>query len=213
MIQDYIETFFRLIYPTSFLCFFHQASLLRDWHARTIDISLLKAVCACSLRFAVDCDSDGERVKKWIQEAETVAMDHLGDLSIVRLQVLMLLIFYHSRLRNSSKVWMLSGLAARLAFAKRLNHEMATLPHVVQESRRRLMWSIFIIDKFYSGGMSELTLCTAEDMHIRLPCNERSFAFGVPSETPRIYAKDRSNDMGILAYYIRLLQIRHKILR
>lgn len=222
MVQNYINTFFTLIYPTSFLGFFHQATFLREWHTKTIDLGLLKAVCACSSHFSAEEGRNDEQCTIWIQEIETDALQNIGHFSIVRLQILLLLIFYHFRFRRSSKVWMFSAIAARLAYAKRLNHENDSLPQVIQESRRRLMWSIFIIDKFYSGGVPELTLCAPEDMHIRLPCNERSFDFGIASNAPHLAEKEQmstkslcneSEDMGVLAYYIRLLSIRHRILR
>jgi len=221
VIQNYINTFFTLIYPTSFLGFFHQATFLREWHTKSIDLGLLKAVCACSSHFSTEGRND-EQCTIWIQEVETDALQNIGHFAIVRLQILVLLIFYHFRFRRSSKVWMFSAIAARLAYAKRLNHENNSLPQVIQESRRRLMWSIYIIDKFYSGGVPELTLCAPEDMHIRLPCNERLFEFGIPSNAPYLAEEehmstaslnDESKDMGVLAYYIQLLSIRHRILR
>ncbi|KAI4726612.1 hypothetical protein E4T49_05630 [Aureobasidium sp. EXF-10728] len=200
--------------------FLHQPTFLRQWHTHTVNVSLLKVVCGCALRVFSTTQEDSERAAQWIHEAELDALQNLGDLTVPRLQALTLLAFFEFTYHvHSTKALMLLGLAARLAFTKRLNYENATLSVVEQESRRRLMWSVFVLDKFCSGGVDELTLVPAEHMEIRLPTIERAFGFGQRTDTevlrPRVedgVPISNAKGMDEFAYTVRLLDLlRNKI--
>ena len=205
------------------MSFLHQATFLRQWHTGTVNLSLLKIVCGCALRVFSTSQTDNDRADEWMREAELDALQNLGDLSIPRLQALTLLAFYELTYHvHSKKALMLLGLAARLAFAKRLNYEDETLSVVERESRRRLMWAIFVLDKFCSGGLVELTLCPPEHMEIRLPCNEKSFGFGTRCETQLLNTQlntgnnsgNSEKTMDEFAYTVRVLDLlRNKIHR
>ncbi|THW33118.1 hypothetical protein D6D22_09277 [Aureobasidium pullulans] len=178
VVAEYIEAFFRFVYPVGCMSFLHQATFLRQWHTYTVNLSLLKVVCGSALRVFSTTQEDNERATQWMREAELDALQNLDDLTIPRLQALTLLAFFEFNYHvHSKKALMLLGLASRLAFAKRLNHEDPSLSVVEQESRRRLMWSVFVLDKFCSGGVGELTLVPAEYMEIRLPTIEKAFGF------------------------------------
>ncbi|KAG9696678.1 hypothetical protein KCU95_g2067, partial [Aureobasidium melanogenum] len=220
VIAEYIEAFFRFVYPVGCMSFLHQPTFLRQWHTHTVNVSLLKVVCGCALRVLSTTQEDNERAAQWMHEAEFDAFRNLGDLTIPRLQALTLLAFFEFTYHvHSTKALMLLGLAARLAFAKRLNYEDSTLSVVEQESRRRLMWSIFVLDKFCSGGVDELILVPAENMQIRLPTIERAFGFGQRTDTevlrPQIeegVPVSNAKGMDESAYTIRLLDLlRNKI--
>ncbi|KAH0361047.1 hypothetical protein KCU65_g8969, partial [Aureobasidium melanogenum] len=220
VIAEYIEAFFRFVYPVGCMSFLHQPTFLRQWHTHTVNVSLLKVVCGCALRVFSTTQEDNERAAQWMHEAELDAFQNLGDLTIPRLQALTLLAFFEFTYHvHSTKALMLLGLAARLAFAKRLNYEDSTSSVVEQESRRRLMWSIFVLDKFCSGGVDELTLVPAEHMKIRLPTIERAFGFGQRTDTeilrPRIeegVPVSNAKGMDEFAYTVRLLDLlRNKI--
>lgn len=202
------------------MSFLHQPTFLRQWHTHTVNLSLLKVVCGCALRVFSTTQEDNERAAQWMHEAELDALQNIGDLTIPRLQALTLLAFFRFTYSvHSTKALMLLGLASRLAFAKRLNYEDCALSVVEQESRRRLMWSIFVLDKFCSGGVDELTLVPAEHMGIRLPTIERAFGFGQRTDTETLRPRTEegvpvSNAKGMdeFAYTIRLLDLlRNKI--
>lgn len=220
MIAEYIEAFFRFVYPVSCMSFLHQPTFLRQWHTHTVNVSLLKVVCACAVRVFSTTPGDNERAAQWMHEAELDALQNLGHLTMPRLQALTLIAFFEYTYHiHSTKALMLLGLAARLALAKRFNYEDHTLSVVEQESRRRLMWSIFVLDKFCSGGVAELTLVSAEHMEIRLPTIERAFGFGQRTDTeilrPQAQEGVSNNDakgMDEFAYTIRLIDLlRNKI--
>lgn len=202
------------------MSFLHQATFLRQWHTYTVNLSLLKVVCGSALRVFSTTQEDNERATQWMREAELDALQNLDDLTILRLQALTLLAFFEFNYHvHSKKALMLLGLASRLAFAKRLNHEDPSLSVVEQESRRRLMWSVFVLDKFCSGGVGELTLIPAEYMEIRLPTIEKAFGFGQRTDTevlrPQVQEGipvNHAKGMDEFAYTIRFLDLlRNKI--
>ncbi|KAI5247568.1 hypothetical protein E4T43_01987 [Aureobasidium subglaciale] len=220
VVAEYIEAFFRFVYPVGCMSFLHQATFLRQWHTYTLDLSLLRVVCGSALRVFSTTQEDNERAAQWLQEAELDVLQNLGDLTISRLQTLTLLAFFEFTYHvHSPKALMLLGLAARLAFAKRLNHEDDSLSVVEQESRRRLMWAVFVLDKLCSGGVTELTLVSAEHMEIRLPTIEKAFGFGQRTDTEVLRPQlidgvpiTNAKGMDEFAYTIRLLDLlRNKI--
>ncbi|KAI5206798.1 hypothetical protein E4T39_02337 [Aureobasidium subglaciale] len=220
VVAEYIEAFFRFVYPVGCMSFLHQATFLRQWHTYTLDLSLLRVVCGSALRVFSTTQEDNERAALWLQEAELDVLQNLGELTISRLHTLTLLAFFEFTYHvHSPKALMLLGLAARLAFTKRLNHENNSLSIVEQESRRRLMWAIFVLDKFCSGGVTELTLVPAEHMEIRLPTIEKAFGFGQRTDTEVLRPQHiegvpitNAKGMDEFAYTIRLVDLlRNKI--
>lgn len=132
---------------------------------------------------------------------------------------------------------MLSGLAVRMAHALKINTEynadiMCTVsdenaPSVVsRESRRRLMWACYILDAWSGSGIDQLTLLQENDIKIQLPCNERNFGLRIASVTetlgvghvlqflpPSVVPRRPAANMGIMAYYIRIVTLWKKIVR
>lgn len=108
-------------------------------------------------------------------------------------------------------------MAARIAYGMHLNHEAnIPMPFISKEVRRRIMWSIYILDKFYAGGFTELTLCNESTMHINLPCEERNFELDIPTATPTLTPTSPSGALesgtGLMGHMCRLVKIRHDIL-
>jgi hypothetical protein len=64
---------------------------------------------------------------------------------------------------------MLMGTLTRFAFALRLNYENPNICSLAQESRRRLMWGIYILDTMLVDGAPKFTRCPSNVMHIHLP--------------------------------------------
>jgi hypothetical protein len=131
---------------------------------------------------------------------------------------------------------MLSGITTRMTQALQINLEYNTdilcqeaesnLPVTARESRRRLMWSCYIMDALVGSGVDQLTLMDERDIKIQLPCNERNFTQQVPCLTETLNPGDRlkrlpgdpdtnslSPNMGIMAYFIRHIALRKRVLR
>lgn len=132
---------------------------------------------------------------------------------------------------------MMSGLAVRMAHALKINSEHSpdimcsdpdeAAPSVVsRESRRRLMWACYILDAWAGSGIDQLTLLRENDIKIQLPCNERNFGLRIPCVTetlgvghvlqflpPAIVPRRPAENMGIMAYYVRIVTLWKKIVR
>lgn len=75
------------------------------------------------------------------------------------------------------------------------------------------MWSIFTTDTLYSSGKTEFTSCTTETLHIRLPCNEKSFSMDMPVPTGLLNSDPNASgesNVGLLGYCLRVLDIRDR---
>lgn len=135
---------------------------------------------------------------------------------------------------------MVSGLAVRMAQALKINTEYSpdilcteatsnggSHPSVVsRESRRRLMWAVYVLDAWTGSGVEQLTLLRENDIKIQLPCNERNFGLRIPSVTetlgvghvlqflsPAAVPKRPADNMGIMAYYIRIVTLWKRIVK
>jgi hypothetical protein len=151
-------------------------------------------------------------------------------------QAAVLLHDYAVRLGNFSNAFMLSGITTRMTQALQINLEYntdilcqeveSTLPVTARESRRRLMWSCYIMDALVGSGVDQLTLMDERDIKIQLPCNERNFTQQVPCITKNLNPGNRfkllsrdpdtdsvSPNMGIMAYFIRHIALRKRVLR
>lgn len=132
---------------------------------------------------------------------------------------------------------MLSGMAVRMAQALKINNEFSAdilcaengsgAPSVAsRESRRRLMWSCYVIDSVTGRGAEQLTMLREKDIDIQLPCNERNFGLRIASVTetlgvghvlqflsPAIVPPKPAGNMGIMAYYIRIVTLGKRIIK
>lgn len=213
--------------------FLHKASFISEWQKGRLDATFLKAVCAFGARLlasgiaepkqnsvlhgqnsqatVVDIDT----TERWMKEVEISVFGRLNEWTMTHLRTIAVLLHYRMTYGNSDMAWMLVAIAARIAFAKKLNYEVPSSDPVSQESCRRLMWSLFLIDKGICGGLEDLTACPTERMHLRLPGNERSFAFGIVPKTQRLVPEvgEEQGDMGLLAYVVRVSDVRHRVLR
>jgi hypothetical protein len=147
-----------------------------------------------------------------------------------------LLYDYELRMGNFANAFMLSAITARMAQALQINLEYSTdvlcqdgetaLSASDKESRRRLMWACYITDALVGSGVDQLTLIDEKDIKIQLPCNERSFLQQRPCITeilkrgqvlrffpPEIIPNDPAENMGIMAYFIRHIEIRKRVLQ
>ncbi|ESU08007.1 hypothetical protein FGSG_02554 [Fusarium graminearum PH-1] len=99
-------------------------------------------------------------------------------------------------------------------------------PAVEKESRRRLMWACYILDAWTGSGVDQLTLLREADIKIQLPCNERNFRLRIPCVTetlgvghvlqflpPAIVPRRPAANMGIMAYYIRIVTLWKRVVR
>lgn len=155
--------------------------------------------------------------------AEKLILRELDRPTVLKIQALVLIIKHRIFCRRFSDAFMLTGLASRFAAALRLNHENPRLCFLAQESRRRLMWSLFMIDIGMAAGHPDFTLWAHRPnmIDLKLPCNERNFEYDLPEVTealapppplPDGSLPPLTDNVGFLALYIRIQWIRSRIL-
>ncbi|CAG8421267.1 unnamed protein product [Penicillium salamii] len=216
IVRLYIDAYFEYISPLCENGFIHRALFLRAWTSGKVDPVLLKAICSASADFVPANSAASTRRDGWLSEAESYIWSNIGRPSIAILQVLVIVISQNLALSRFSALQPLLAVAAKMAYLLRLNHENPKLSTTAREIRRRLMWSIFILERRLAGGQEDLITCPKNLMHIQLPSTEKDFELAISSRTgPLVPTKiDReSSGMGIRAYFCRLSSIRHEILQ
>ncbi|CAI0646244.1 unnamed protein product, partial [Colletotrichum noveboracense] len=216
IIKQHIDAFFDLVYPIPCYGFIHKATFCQSWAQDTHNPRLLKAMCGLTARYLASGDQMRlQQATRWTQEAEMQLFMRLSEPSLSDIEALMLTTLDHIMARRFSKMLITACLAARLAFMMRLNYEDGRHGFLMQERRRRLMWAIFTLDTLYSSGRAEFTGCSKETIHLQLPCNERSFTLDIPVMTEPLAPPDipATSDLGLMAYNIRVLDIRDRIQR
>ncbi|UPK92688.1 hypothetical protein LCI18_003623 [Fusarium solani-melongenae] len=217
VVKQHIDTFFEFIYPIPCYGFLHRASLLQAWSRGHLSPLVLRAICGLTARFIRPNDAKHATLaRKWIQETESELLSRLSQPRVSDIEAWLLVTFDQYLSRQFSKMLVSMSLASRLAYILRLNHENDRPSFLQQERHRRLMWSIFTTDTLYSSGKTEFTSCTTETLHIRLPCNEKSFSMDMPVSTGFLTSDaDTSGEsnIGLLGYCLRVLDIRDRCQR
>lgn len=160
-------------------------------------------------------ESKRKRARKCIQEVQDETLRCIGKQTITQLSILVLLLRFRFDVGDFAEAWTLIAIASRLVFTMRLNHEQEGLDAPTQETIRRLVWTVYEIDRKCSGGIDYLTVCPVDKMYIRLPCDESSFEMALKSKL--LYLEDgitRQNTyVGAHPCKLKLLATRDRILR
>ena len=145
-------------------------------------------------------------------------------------QAAVLLHEHDLRIGNYASAFTITGLAVRMAQGLQINLE--TLPDAacsrpqpdspsIHESRRRLMWAVYIMDSWVGSGIDELSLVHEADIKVQLPCDERDFVFGIPKMTgylepfpgPVSPGPPQQTEQDLAAQFVRLISLRRRVLR
>lgn len=208
--RQYIQAYFAGAKPLACI-FLHRPSTLAEWNQGKLDPTLTKALCASGR--SIEAGPSDALVRSWMCEARDAVISSLNRVSIQQLQTLVLVIQHFIQAGDTVEAWNLLPLAARLSFTLQLNYERPDLDPLPRECRRRLIWSVYLLDRLFSGGLDELATCPAEYLHIRLPCDERSFERGLDSQADFLNGINQHGDMDAVAYLVRLYSTRERILR
>jgi hypothetical protein len=114
-----------------------------------------------------------------------------------------------------AKVWIFGGIPTRLMLGMQVNWDIQprNRTFIQQESLRRVAWQIFNMDRLLAGGFDEYVACRAENMKIRLPCDEAAFRENRQVTSERLHDKPGKthSEMGLAGYQLRVIDIRHRI--
>lgn len=214
-IQVLVEFYFTHVYPLPSYAFLHPQTTMRQCSEGQLETCLSYAISAVASHHQGSQQRREHVELAWIQAAEDLIWRHLESPNIPRLQALLLVILYRIEKGAFQRAFMLSGIAARDAAAIRLNHERTTAVQghsywVGQEVRRRLMWSLKLVERYFSIGLPEFELCPVECIYLELPCWERDFGDSRSECTKRSL---QSCDFGSYHLCVRLEMLRRDLMK
>lgn len=212
-IQVLVEFYFTHVYPLSSYAFLHPQTTIRHSINGQLETSLSYAIAAIASYHHGSSHRREQAELSWVQAAEDLIWKNLESPSISRLQALLLVILYRVETGAFQRAFMLSALAARAAAAMRLNHERdgSTGNNTSREVRRRVMWSLKLVERYFSTGLPEFELCPVESVYLELPCWEQEF-----SDTRNDGTSERtlqSCDFGSYHLCVRLEMLRRDLMK
>lgn len=212
--RKYIEAYFDQVNPMSCV-FLHKPTILAGWSQSRLNPDMTILLCSLGVLLGGHSQKQRNAATAWAIKTQLKVLNHIGAQTIEQLQLLVLLLQFHFLAGTVGELWNLISLAARLIFTLQLNYERLEVNPVLQESQRRLVWAVYLLDRILSGGVEDLAVCPVERIHIRVPCDDHSFQRGVPSRAGYLNDQACNNAAGLdlLAYHIKLMAIRDRILR
>ncbi|KAK1778690.1 hypothetical protein QBC45DRAFT_159090 [Copromyces sp. CBS 386.78] len=229
IVKRAFDNYFRHVHHVPMFSFLHRASLMERYDAGLLDRALLLAIVGIAalltdLGPSVSVPDPELFSNRCIDEAASICTSELENRSITRLEALVIVVKHRILSKRFSAAFMLHALTSRFANVLRLNVENSALCFLAQESRRRLMWSIYMIDAWFANGQTELALWPDPERLIRLqlPCNERNFDFDLPEVTEPLRQPPPSpsgqpvqlpDAVGFTALHIRMHWLRTRILQ
>ncbi|KIW16278.1 hypothetical protein PV08_06329 [Exophiala spinifera] len=185
LLRSLVDVYFERCHNQPY-AYFHQESFRYDYDSGVLPDYLLYALAATACRFS---DHDFYR-NKWSDAIDSYAQasftqileryfsdaDSLQVDMIVALSMLATVEFAAGRPKLG---WIKLALSTRFAQSLRLNEEPdPQLPLLEQEERRRVFWSVYLLDVLMSVGPNRPPSLLDEDCTVRLPCDENFFNEG-----------------------------------
>ncbi|PWY69013.1 hypothetical protein BO94DRAFT_300227 [Aspergillus sclerotioniger CBS 115572] len=207
-----LNVFFTHIHPLPGYAFLHRASLHDRLDREDVDMCLLLSITAISI-LLTDTDPLNRRYAiQCITKAEEDVTTNLGQPSIMRTQALLLVIRCKMCIGDYTLAFAQVAMLSRMAFSLRLNYQSSGASFLAIETRRRLMWAIYMLDTHWAAGLLEFTTCPADAIHVPLPCREENFELDIrPSREVQLHSI--SEIPGLLAGDICVAYLRDQILR
>ncbi|KAH8767447.1 hypothetical protein F5883DRAFT_459887, partial [Diaporthe sp. PMI_573] len=207
-----VEFYFAHVYPLSSYAFLHPQTTISQCSNSQLETSLSYAVAAVASYHQGSSQRREQAELSWVQTAEDLLWKNLESPSVSRLQALLLVILYRVETGAFQRAFMLSALAARAAAAMRLNHERdeSTGKKTSREVRRRVMWSLKLVERYFSTGLPEFELCPVESVYLELPCWEQEFSDTRTESSERTL---QSCDFGSYHLCVRLEMLRRDLMK
>ncbi|PGH02088.1 hypothetical protein AJ79_07725 [Helicocarpus griseus UAMH5409] len=203
------------------------------------DRMVLYAIVATTLRFSKDLRLNEENRKRFHDSAkQRVLLYGLENSSVKALQALVILALDLVGCSNGPPGWKLLALLARSVVQLGLAVESSSsltatmfpsiytlranvLPDsknwVEDESRRRLFWMVYLLDRYSTIATAFDFALNESDIDRRLPCKEELFTKNQPVETRWFDCQERSNyveqkdNVGSFGFYMEILGILSRI--
>jgi hypothetical protein len=220
ILSQHLEAYFLYVYHLPGYDFLHRPSMLEDLHHNRIPPVLATAICAAVAMYVSSSAASKQLSVQWAKEIDTYIFSSLNNLNLRNLQVMILSMFQHFSYRQFGRVWLMHGMATRLALGVLLGKARSGIDGassvVSRECAKRLAWSLFVQDKLHAGGVDEFQALPEQWMRISLPLNdddflrERDRRVGTLADN---YATLSANGLGLNGFLVILMNLRHRLLR
>ncbi len=237
LVHELVESYFTEVSPLRSFGFIHKPSFMRkldEGHGIDGKIDpLIYAMCAVATKASGRHDLWNVGIDL-ANTAQRMVLQNLDDISTHSLMCVVLLHEHAIRTGQLNWCFLFSSIAARISQALQLNLEYdydvlctgSRMSTTEKETRRRLLWAVFIIDSGISSGVDQLELIHEKDIKIQLPCDEEKFLFRRPCITETISPGcildfipeelrplNAAENMGYRAYIIRIFVLRNRVLQ
>ncbi|KAI8648623.1 Fungal-trans domain-containing protein [Fusarium keratoplasticum] len=173
--------------------FFHEETFRQRLSEQAIPRHLVLAVMATAVRFCSHPYFSGCAVEMSVEYAnrswrlivsDCFTVGKVAEISTVQTVALLgLFDFTAGGLRHGS-AWVKVGLAVRIAQDCGLMLDNAAhLSYVAQEERRRVFWSVYLLDRLVSCGRGRPPAIVDASCHVQLPCDESIWREGLWAKT------------------------------
>ncbi|KAH8172881.1 fungal specific transcription factor domain-containing protein [Sarocladium implicatum] len=187
-----IDAYFRFCHNQPY-SFFHEENFRQGLRAQMIPKHLVLTVMAVAVRFCphpyfagrVHEASVDYANKAWkLIVADCFTVGKVAEVSTVQTVALLGLFDFTAGRSRHGSAWVKVGLAVRLAQDCGLMLENAThLPYAEQEERRRVFWSVYLLDRLVSCGRGRPPAIVDASCHLQLPSDEAIWRSGLWTKT------------------------------
>lgn len=242
LLYGLVDLFFKHIYP--WCPILHRQttlnSLFGDATLDEADRIILHAVVATTIKFSTDARLTAEKRDRYHSNSKSkVLLYGIENSSVKSLQALVILALDVVGCSNGPPGWNLLALITRSVVQLGLSMEtyspavapqyasIYTLRAIVlpepkdwieEESRRRLFWMIYLLDRFATVATAFEFALDENEIDRRLPCRDDLYSRNVPVETRWFhtstrsdYSMNRPENLGSFSYYIEVLGILTRI--
>jgi hypothetical protein len=215
-------------------------SLFGDTSLEESDRIILHAIVATTLKFSTDQRLTPEKRQRYHRTSkEKVMLYGIEHNSVKALQALVILSLDVMGCSNGPPFWNMLALITRAVVQLGLSMETYSpmvapqymsiytlraplLPEpkdwIEEESRRRLFWMIYILDRYATVATAFEFALNEDEIDRRLPCRDDLFSRNMPVETRWFrtsartdYSMNRPENLGSFSYYVEILGILSRI--
>ncbi|KAI1615945.1 fungal-specific transcription factor domain-containing protein [Exophiala viscosa] len=190
VLEGACNTFFHYCHNQPYT-FFHEGNSRQRLLNGAWPSYLLFAFLASAMRYSTDPWFDGKHAAALEEYASNswklivtsgCAVEEGADTAVV--QAISLLAIIDSAAGRRRAAWVKIGLAVRISQDLHLMMEPdVNLPPIEQEERRRLFWSIYLLDRFVSCSKQRPPAILDADCQVQLPGDEADFRQGIYKKT------------------------------
>ncbi|ORX62290.1 hypothetical protein DM01DRAFT_1331736 [Hesseltinella vesiculosa] len=192
--KNIIEHLIKLFFDKQYSCIpiFEPRTFMRDFHNNKHSHFLLLSIMAVAARFSnhpsVLEEPPWNSGEKYAKTARDYLMQAIDEPTLENVQAIALLAIHEFGAARGPRCWMYSGIAIRMAIELNLHKEpdidqtdqvdQPAERWMEQETRRRVFWFLFVLDKMSSASTGRPSVIQEEDCDVLLPSDEYGWITG-----------------------------------